>query len=435
MGTRTLEARLTVRLVALAGAVLVAVGAAAVVVTDRVLDASDTRATQGQAAAARDAVARELGEGDVPADAVAEVVAAAQAQGVRLAVRRAAGPRVADADADVPLPRLAAGECATIVDREKRTWRACADGDAAGTVVAAVPIGAHRTAVVTLARGMASVVALALVALWLAVRRALRAPVAELTSLVRWTEQVVDAGQAVDPPPASTHEIAQLESAFASLVRRLLEGLARERASSAHIAHELRTPMTAIRADFERVRPADDASREAIARVRGDVERLADVIDAILLLSRGPGAVARTQAIVNVADLARGLAPTGALVEAPDEALIEGDEQLVSLAVRNLVDNARKYGDGARLLRVSCVSSAVCLSVVDAGPGIAAPARARMFDRYWRGTADAEGRGLGLALVRAVAERHGGAAHATAGPGGRGLEVAITLGRAVAWSE
>jgi two-component system sensor histidine kinase TctE len=105
------------------------------------------------------------------------------------------------------------------------------------------------------------------------------------------------------------------------------------------------------------------------------------------------------------------------------------------LALRNLVDNARKYGGGARAVRVSREEDHVRLTVVDEGPGVDADARARMFERYWRGTGDGEGRGLGLSFVRAVAERHGGEARAVPGPAGRGLEVSLTFGRLLAWRE
>jgi signal transduction histidine kinase len=433
MGARTLEARLTARLLALAGGVLVTVGIAAVVVTDRELEASDTQAARAQAATALDAFGREIAEGDTPDEAIDEVVTAARSQGVRLSVRGASG-QLRRAPGEM-LPELAPGACATVADESGRPWRTCASGDPRGTVVAAVSIETHRATIRALSRGMAAVVVFALGALWLAVRRALREPVAELTSLVGWTERIVAVQRAIDPPLAHTLEIVRLEAAFDALVRRLLEGLARERANSAHIAHELRTPLTAVTADLGAVRAADDPSREAIARVRGDVARLADVIEAILVLSEGTRPSSRSEAIVNVADIARALAPEGARVEAPDEALVEGDERLVSLATRNLVDNARKYGTGVRLMRVSRDDSTVKLAVIDAGPGLDVEARARMFQRYWRENADGDGRGLGLALVQAVAERHGGRAEAKPGPDGLGLEVGMTLGRVMGWHE
>jgi signal transduction histidine kinase len=172
-----------------------------------------------------------------------------------------------------------------------------------------------------------------------------------------------------------------------------------------------------------------------VDRVLEDLARFADVIDAILVLSAGPQLRARDEAVVNLADLAREVAPEGVAVHAPDEALLEMDERLVKLALRNLLDNARKYALGARHIRVSRDASNVRVAVVDEGPGLDPEARAHMFERYWRGAADGEGRGLGLALVRAVAERYGGRAEARLGPGGIGLEVSMTFGRLVEWHE
>jgi|GEM_PF-2126600 len=431
MGARTLQARLTGRLVALAGVVLVAVGTAAVAVTDRVLDASDSAVARASAGATLDALGRELAEGDRPDQALGEVAAAERAQGVRVAVR---GAMFAERSSDAPLPDLAPGRCTTTVDADGHHWRACGAADARAAVVAAIPIASHRAAVGELARGMIAVVAVALLALWLAVRRALRAPLAELEALVGWTTRILHAEQAVDPPPARTREIAQLETAFDTLVRRLLEALARERANSAHIAHELRTPLTAMIAELDALPALDERAHAAIARVRTDAARLAEVIEAILVLSEGRPR-ARAEAVVNVADLAREVAPDGASVDAPDEALIEGDERLVALALRNLVDNARKYGAGVSRVRVSREGDGVSVAVVDEGPGLGEASRARMFDRYWRGSADGEGRGLGLALVQAVAERHGGCAQARPGPGGKGLDVSIRLAPLVGWHE
>ena len=431
MGARTLEARLTARLVALAGAMLVAVGISAVVVTERALDASDTDAARAHATSAREALERERVEGDSPQEARREVTADAEGQGVRLSIRQDG------AIVGAPIPAgIAPGDCAVVVDDRETPWRTCAAGEIPGTlVVAGVPMAAHRAAVQTLTRGMLTVVAIALLGMWLAVRRSLRAPLAELRSLVRWTKNIAEAEPARAPPRTETWEIVQLEAAFDALVRRLLEALARERSSSAHIAHELRTPLTAIVTELAILHPTDEATDAAIARVLGDVARLSDVIDAILVLSAGARRGGSDDAVVNVADLARELAPAGASVEAPDEALVETDERLVRLALRNLIENARKYAAGARLVKVTRDGAFARVSVVDDGPGLDLAARERMFDRYWRGSADHPGRGLGLALVRAVAERYGGRAEARSGDQGSGLEVSMTLDRLVCWHD
>jgi signal transduction histidine kinase len=431
MGDRTLEARLTSRLLLVSGAVLVMVGVAAVLVTDRVLDASDTSAARTFAQGSRDALRRELDEGDGWPEALDEVLAGvANGEGTRLTVRSAGQPPRA---AGPVLPAMARDACGTSIDDVGLPWRVCEASYGSTSLVAAIPIQRHRRAVSALEKGMLGVLLVALLALWVSVRRAVRAPVAELAALVGWTARIVDAGEPHPPPPSTTREVAQLASAFDALVRRLLDVLARERASSAHIAHELRTPLTALTADLDMLAVTNPASSDTVRRMGTDVARLADVIDAILVLSSS--SIARSDTVVNVADLARELTPGGARVDAPDEALVEADEPLVALALRNLIDNAERHANGVKAVEVSRVGTDLRLAVVDDGPGIDEASRAHMFDRYWRGSADVDGQGLGLALVRVVAERHGGSARAEPGPSGKGLCVTMTLGHVVGWHE
>jgi two-component system sensor histidine kinase MprB len=427
-----LEARLSGRLLLIGGTVLVAVAFASVAVTDRVLDAEDTASARGKAMAALDSLQRELDEGDSPREAAEEVVASAKAQGVRLVVRRP----IASPPGELDLwTNLGDGPCATYADERSAPWRVCAAETARAAVVAAIPIGAHRDATRSLARGMVAVVLVAMLAVWLAVRRTVRASLRDLSAIVRWTAQIVEAGEMIEPPAAETLEVARLEAAFDALLRRLLDALARERANSEHMAHELRTPLTSIVAELESLRVPDEASRAALARVRADVVRLAEVIDAILVLSDSPRRRQREPAVINISDVARDVVSSDVKVQAPEEALVRGDEQLVSLALKNLLDNARKYGAGVELVKVTREGDAVRLAVIDRGAGLDESARTKMFDRYWRGSADGEGRGLGLALVRAVAERHGGGVDARSAPDGKALEVSLTLGGIVAWHE
>ncbi len=438
MGSRTLEARLTVRLVALAGVALSAVAIAAVAVTKCTLDRNDTDAAIAHGNDVLSALDRERAEGDSVDEALREVVASAQAQGVRVSIR------YADRDAGAePLADLQPGNCVSVADEHADVWRTCAVGaPASALVTAGVPVRAHHAVIVSLSRGMLAVVIFAFLAMWVAVRRALHAPLNELADVVRWTARLAEVERPVAPPAARTTEVLQLEKAFDAVVQRLLASLARERASSAHIAHELRTPLTAVVAELENLRRAHPFARPATERILGDVARFADVIDAILELSSGeerapdgPKGGRAAPLIVNLADVVRDLAPPETKVEAPDEALLEVDERLVRLALRNLIDNARKYAGGPVLLKISRSGDIARLTVVDHGPGLDAPARERMFQRYWRGSADSDGRGLGLALVRAVAERAGGRAEAQSGPDGRGLEVSMTFAPLVGWHD
>jgi two-component system OmpR family sensor kinase len=436
MVARTLESRLTVRFLVVGGAVSALVCATAVLLADRVMDESETTNARAIAGEARDLLESELNEGDRLDEALDEVVPAGRTADGAASVRitayvRGAPPR---GTGGVLLPEVTAGTCATVNDARGAPWRACGAGTASGTVVAAVPLTGHRQAIGALARAMVGVNLAALVVLWLIVRRALRRPLAELAALVGWAGRIVESTEPLPPPPAASREIADLAGAFDALVRRLMDVLARERASSAHIAHELRTPLTTITAGLHDLHLRDDASKEAVQKLRAEVARFADVIEAILVLSSSDRA-ARSDVVVNVADLARELAPAGVPVHAPDEALALADEALVALALRNLIGNAERHGRGPIGIHVLRDGDLLRLEVVDAGPGVSETERARMFERYWRGSADAEGRGLGLALVKAVAERHDGTAGVEGGPSGKGLRVFLTLGRVVGWHE
>jgi signal transduction histidine kinase len=433
MDDRTLEARLTARILLVAGAVLAFVSLASLVVTDRVLDASDSSSARAIVWEARELFQRELDEGDSVKTALEEVV-----DGVR-GVQTAERVRVTARSPDAPpmtsgelLPPVAGDACATLFDGKQQPWRACETSLDGVSLVAAIPISAHRRALWTLAQAALVVAALAMLALRFAMKRAVRGAVGELAALVDWTGRILEVQEPLSPPRASTREVTQLGGAFDALVRRLLDVLSRERASSAHIAHELRTPLTAMSAELERLALRDPAVREAVRGIRADIARFADVIDAILVLSSSSKG-RRSDVVVNVADLARAQAPPGVPVDAPEEALIEADEPLVTLALRNLIDNARRHAGGATRIVVSRETDSVRLSVIDEGPGVSEVARPRMFDRYWRGSADGDGRGLGLALVKAVAERHGGTARAEPGPAGKGLCLSMTMRNVLGW--
>ncbi len=423
MGARSLQARLTIRIFVWAGIVLTVVAVAAVVVTDRLLADGDTQAAMTGAKASLDAVTRELAEGDPIATAESEVAAEARASGLHLEFT----PR-GDSAAKTS---VAPGTCIDVADDGGHAWRACAAADADRIATAEVAVGAHRDAVRSLARGMALVLVAAFAFLFLALRRSIRAPIDELGALVKWSEAVVEEEAPRALPEAHTDEIEKLERSFDALVKRLFRALERERASSAHIAHELRTPLTSIVADLDQLQTTAPDARAIVDRVRADVLRLAEVIDAVLHLSSTEQRI--EGALVNVADVVREVAPTGSELTAPDEALVRGDERLLTLALKNILRNADAYGSGADKLAVSRHGDLVEISVSDRGRGVPDAVREKMFERYWRGEADGSGSGLGLALVRAVAERHGGFASAKPAPNG-GLAVAISV-PLVTWSD
>jgi signal transduction histidine kinase len=216
------------------------------------------------------------------------------------------------------------------------------------------------------------------------------------------------------------NEVQSLESAFRALWTRLLDLLRREREFAANASHELRMPLTRIRLNAERaLAEAGPQAREALTAQLAEVDRLARLVDSLLILSREASSGIPRGETVNLADVCRrvtarvldGTRPADCRF--PDEALVRGDEDLIEIAVQNLVDNARKFAadEGPVRAELTDAQGRLRLEVTTPGARIAGLDRDRLFDRFHRGPearTRAEGHGLGLALARHVARLHGG---------------------------
>jgi signal transduction histidine kinase len=425
---------------------LVLVAMTAVGVTTRALHAAELSQARLRTDQALRETAEELKETDVVGDALREVIEDLEHDGFRAVVR------VGDVTASTSLPlspidsEISAGNCrrleasaehARVVCRAVDTSSsasASASASASVSVVVGMDVSGDDAVIARLTRSMILIVVLALAVLGLAVLRLILSTTKSLDALVVWTADI--AGDA-EPPPAPRApfaEIEQLATSFDTLLRRILESLKRERASAAFIAHEMRTPLAAMSAELEAIERGQ-AAPGATSRLRQDVARLARVVDSVLFLARREGESRRSE-VVNIADVVRALAPAEATCVAPDEALFEGDPELLRLAISNLLDNSRHHaGHDARALTVTREDRLARITVTDDGAGVAPSVRARMFDRYWRANEEVDGTGLGLAIVRAVAERYGGSARAEPASDGRGLAVSFTCGPLVRWDD
>ncbi len=249
-------------------------------------------------------------------------------------------------------------------------------------------------------------------------RRAGRAAARPIEDLARRLGDVHDPRRYVPPPldglPA---EAAALEGSFASVLGRLGSALDREESFARNAAHELRTPLTRIRLRVERAAAGVSGEcRTELQAVTREVDRLTRLVDALLVLARDDSSSLGRSETVNLADVLRASASAGEReveVEAPDEALLRGDEDLLRLAVDNLLDNARKYAPAGRVPRARLAEEAdlVTLAVETPGVALSPEERAHAFERFYRGSAAREaapGHGLGLSLARHVARVHGG---------------------------
>ena len=236
----------------------------------------------------------------------------------------------------------------------------------------------------------------------------------------------------------STGEFSTLGDAINDMAERIAGQLREQRELLAAVSHELRTPLGHMRVIVEMLEPlAAGDSADVVADTEAEtksgarptmareLERELVEMDALvgqLLASSRVDFDAVDIRPLDATDLAvraleRAALDPALLVVDADDTAIEGDVNLLSRALANLLDNARRHGDGAVALRVSRAEGdegQVRFEVEDDGPGLAEDERAQIFERFYRGQrrAGASSLGLGLSLVRRIAEAHGGRAWA-----------------------
>jgi two-component system OmpR family sensor kinase/two-component system sensor histidine kinase QseC len=254
---------------------------------------------------------------------------------------------------------------------------------------------------------------------------------------------------ALDPVPeaALPREIGPLVHAFNTLLERLRRASAAQRAFVADAAHELRSPLTALRLQLQLLRRASDEEEKdtALAALGGGIERAQHLVEQLLTLARSePGAKSTPFARVDLSETTRlavadmvPLAETKSIeleLEAEEGIRIDGDASALRILVRNLVDNAVRYTPvgGRVLVKLQRERDCLVLTVDDSGPGIAPEERARVFDRFYRAAGREEaGSGLGLAIARGIGEQHGATIGLSGSPlGGLGARVVFGVTQA-----
>lgn len=254
--------------------------------------------------------------------------------------------------------------------------------------------------------------------IWFAVSHALE-PLQQLTAQVK-TRRV----NALEPLPdaGQPEEVRPLVGALNDLLGRLGAARDRERAFMADAAHELRTPLTALHLQMGMLaRAGNEVERaEAMAKLSAGVQRAIRLVEQMLSLARQEPRAEAARVTVNLEDIAREVvAEIIPLADAKhidlglarsEPAQVLGDPEALRTLLRNLVDNAVRYtGTGGQVdVGVESSPEGAVLRVVDNGPGIPAEDRVRIFDRFYRrpGTSP-PGSGLGMAIVKAIADRHG----------------------------
>ena len=325
-----------------------------------------------------------------------------------------------------------------------KRWRVFSTRDESGEYLIHV---AERTDVRDeLARGIAgnllrplwfSLPLLALL-LWIAVMRGLR----PLDKLAREVEQREPDNLAALDASSAPREVVPLIERLNRLFLRIDASMQKERRFTADAAHELRTPVAAIKAQAQVARAATgEAERiHALDNAILGCDRAAHLIDQLLTLARvdtlNRGMTEPCQLRDIAAEAIAALAPAalekGVHLEllASDNAEVRGNPGLLRVLLRNLLDNSMRHSPSGTTVQVSIAQEpgAVCLSVSDNGPGIPEQERDKVLERFYRplGT-QASGSGLGLSIVKRIAEVHDAALQILPAGEGQGLRVTVSF--------
>ena len=220
-------------------------------------------------------------------------------------------------------------------------------------------------------------------------------------------------------------ELADLSRQFNASAERIEALMASQKSLLANASHELRSPLTRIRMGME-LMSGDQPSPASRAEILRNVNELDQLVDEILLASRLDSRevdVGTEESVDLIGLSAEECARVDAELQLQDLAELEvtGVAKLLRRAVRNLLENARRYSQGEITLELALIDGQAEIRVDDRGPGVPADQRERIFEKFYRLPGASErsgGVGLGLALVRSIAERHGGSVRCEAREGG-----------------
>jgi signal transduction histidine kinase len=261
-----------------------------------------------------------------------------------------------------------------------------------------------------------------------------------LEALQRNVERWGDGDLSVRMPPGGRDEVGFLATGFnkaaeqiETLVKTREALLTSQKSLLANASHELRSPLTRIRMGLELM--GDNTSPTARREISRNIAELDQLIDEILLASRLDAKEADLGTVESV-DLvglsAEECARTQATLEVSvSSVLVPGVAKLLRRVVRNLLENARRYGAGEVTLLIRTSDGLAHLEVCDRGPGVPEALQDRIFEPFYRlpGASEREGGvGLGLALVKSITQRHGGSVQCRNRPdGGACFEVQLPL--------
>jgi signal transduction histidine kinase len=297
---------------------------------------------------------------------------------------------------------------------------------------------------VFLAFGVLGGALLALLAGLATARRAME-PITELTAAAREIERSRDPSLKV-PHPEADDEVAELARTLDAMLAALdaarsetEAALVRQREFVADASHELRTPLTSVLANLELLEEElTGEQREAAASALRSSRRMRRLVADLLLLARADAGRVAPHELVDLSEIvthaAAELEPLAGdheiSVSAPPGAHIDGARDELHRLVLNLMENALRHTDPGTAVEATVErrNGEVVLAVEDDGPGIPLEMQEKVFERFYRGTGDRSGSsGLGLSIVRAVADSHRGSVRLEEPLDGRGARFVVRI--------
>jgi two-component system, OmpR family, sensor histidine kinase QseC len=269
-------------------------------------------------------------------------------------------------------------------------------------------------------------------------------------SLQRITNEVSNRAPSYLEPVAlheAPIEIKPLIEELNSLFERLHEAFEREKRFAADAAHELRTPLAALKTQAQVVTKTTDENERKILleNLIHGVDRIVHIVQQLLTLSRLVPEAASVYDVVEInlsklsAEIIAQLVPMALEknieieLDAPETStIIRGNLTGLSILIRNLVDNAIRYTpeNGSVRVEIDQTDDYIILRVIDTGPGIPEELRARVFERFYRVIGNnASGSGLGLAIVQQIAQLHQAIIKLKSPKSGRGLQFEVYFPR------
>lgn len=246
----------------------------------------------------------------------------------------------------------------------------------------------------------------------------------------------------LDPLPvdALPAEVAPLVARLNSLFADIMRALENERRFTADAAHELRTPLAALKAQAQvaRASVAAEERQHALDQILVGCDRATHLVAQLLTLARLDARTTEQMSEVDLRPLAEEVLAGSAgeaierhcdLVLRDGDVQVHGDALLLQVLLRNLIDNALRHGGGTQIeVAITRQGDRAVLSVADNGRGIGEDERDQVQQRFYRSAStDSSGSGLGLSIVKRIAELHGGAIVVDSPASGQGVALHVQL--------